>query len=141
MAPAANADLPPDVAVDYAEAASIVNLSPRGAAALLRLAVQKLCVHLGQPGKNINDDIGALVKDHGLPVLIQQAMDTVRITGNESVHPGEINLNDDQELALALFDFVNIIAEDRISTPKKVQAMYDRLPEGKRAAVEKRDQP
>ena len=53
----ANADLPKDVLKDYNEAKDIVNISPRGAAALLRLAVQKLCVHFGEKGKVINDDI------------------------------------------------------------------------------------
>lgn len=139
-APVPNQDLPDDVRADYEEAASILNRSPRGAAALLRLATQKMCKHLGEPGANINDDIAALVKK-GLSPLIQQALDTVRITGNEAVHPGEINLNDDTELALALFDFVNLIAEDRITTPRKVQEMYERLPETKRKAVEQRDGP
>lgn len=137
-APLSNEDLPDDIRADYEEAACILNRSPRGAAALLRLGIQKMCKHLGEPGKNINDDVAALVKK-GLSPLIQQALDTVRITGNEAVHPGEINLNDDRELAFALFDFVNIIAEDRITTPRKVQEMYDRLPEAKRKAVEDRD--
>jgi hypothetical protein len=138
IAPPPNGDLPPDVLADYEEAANIVTRSPRGAAALLRVALQKLCKALGKPGKDINADIASLVDD-GLSPVIQQAMDTLRISGNESVHPGEINLNDDEELALSLFDFVNLIAEDRITTPKRVQEMYERMPEAKRKAVEQRD--
>ena len=61
-APTANPDMPGDSRRDYDEASAILDQSPRGAAALIRLAIQKLCKELGQPGKNINDDIGALVK-------------------------------------------------------------------------------
>ena len=52
-----NADLNKDIVSDYNEAVSILQRSPRGSAALLRLAIQKLCVQLGENGKNLNTDI------------------------------------------------------------------------------------
>lgn len=136
--PAPNEDLSEDVRADYEEAQAVFGASPRSAAALLRLAIQKLCKELGEPGRNINDDIGSLVAK-GMSSLIQQAMDTVRIAGNESVHPGELNLNDDQDIALGLFDLVNIIAMDRLTTPRMVRDMYELMPEAKRQAIEQRD--
>lgn len=138
-APRPNPDLPPAIVADYEEAAEIAQRSPRSAAALLRLCVQKLCIEFGEPGKNINDDIGNLVKKGVVRPMIQKAMDTVRIAGNESVHPGELNVGDDPDLVRALFEFVNLIAEEAITTPKKVEAMYAKTPEAKRQAVEKRD--
>lgn len=135
----ANPDLPNDIKNDYNEAKNIVNISPRGAAALLRLAVQKLCIHLGEKGKNINDDIESLVKK-GLPKTMQQALDSVRVVGNNAVHPGTIDLNDKIEIAYALFGFVNIICEVLISQPKKIQEFYEKnISEGIRIGIEKRD--
>lgn len=135
----ANSDLPDDIKNDYDEAKNIVNISPRGAAALLRLAVQKLCIHLGEKGNNINDDIKSLVKK-GLPPTMQQALDSVRVIGNNAVHPGKIDLKDDIEIAYALFGFVNVICEMLISQPKKINEYYVKhIPENIRLGIEKRD--
>lgn len=131
--------MPEDVLEDYEEARDIVGRSSKGAAALLRLAIQKLCKHLGEPGKNINDDIAALVKK-GLPVMIQQALDSVRVVGNEAVHPGTIDLDDSPEIAQKLFVFINVIVDDRISKPKLIGQYYNTvLPQEKRNAIDLRD--
>jgi hypothetical protein len=137
-APLPNEDMPQEVKDDYDEAASVLPRSPRAAAALLRLAVQRLCTHLGQPGRNINDDIAALV-EQGLRPMIQRAMDAVRITGNNAVHPGELDLNDNSELALQMFRLVNLVVEDMISVPKHVDTVWAQMPQGSVEAVAKRD--
>lgn len=139
LAPPPNADMPTEVKADYDEAASICQASPRGAAALLRLAVQKLMVHLRQPGKNINDDIAALVAA-GLPRNIQQALDVVRVTGNNAVHPGQLNA-DDVAIAANLFPLINLVVEYQISMPKQVQALYESLPQSALNGIQKRDKP
>jgi hypothetical protein len=136
----ANPDLPDEIREDFDEARAILDLSPRGAAALLRLCVQKLCIHLGKAGKNIDDDIASLVKD-GLNVRVQQALDIVRVIGNEAVHPGQMDLKDDRDTAAVLFDLVNRIAYDTISHPNELAAMYGKLPPSKRDAIAKRDAP
>lgn len=139
-APDPNPDLPDDVRADYDEAGLVVNTSPRSAAALLRQAVQRLCVHLGEKGKSIDADIAALVQK-GLDQRIQRALDVVRVIGNNAVHPGQIDLKDDRATAEKLFGLVNLIADALISQPKHIDAMFDDLPEGAKQAIEKRDAP
>lgn len=136
-APPPNPDMPADVRSDYEEAAAIASVSPKGAAALLRLAIQKLCKHLGGDGKNINADIGRLVQN-GLPPKVQQSLDAVRVIGNNAVHPGQIEA-DDPEVAANLFMLLNVTTETMISVPKKVTEIYSALPGATLEAIEKRD--
>ena len=133
-----NQDLPDEIIKDFEEARAIVGLSPRGAAALLRLCIQKLCVHLGEKGKKLDDDIASLVSK-GLNPLVQKSLDIVRVIGNEAVHPGVIDLNDDRDTANRLFSLINSIADQMISHPKNVEKLYEKLPPSKREAIEKRD--
>lgn len=130
--------MPSSVAQDYREAMTIAQQSPRAAAALLRLAIQKLCKELGESGNSINADIGALVRK-GLPIEIQQALDVVRVVGNNAVHPGEISADDIEDITPTLFDLVNMIVEDRIARPRKLADMFKSLPSGAIAAITKRD--
>jgi hypothetical protein len=136
--PLPNPDLPGEIKGDYQEARSIVSRSPRGSAALLRLAIQKLCKELGEPGKNINEDIGSLVRK-GLPTRVQRALDVVRVIGNEAVHPGQIEVSDNPAIAASLFRLVNIIAEHMISEPKAIAELYRSLPPDKLKGIEDRD--
>jgi hypothetical protein len=134
-----NPDMPEDIMRDYNEARSILELSPRGAAALLRLAIQKLCKHLGESGENINDDIANLVKK-GLPEKLQKALDIVRVVGNNAVHPGQIDLVDDTTTAGNLFVFINIICDILITQPKNIDDSYENtIPDNLKQAIEKRD--
>ena len=97
-----------------------------------------MCVHLGGTGVKLNDDIGRLVQA-GLPVQIQQALDVVRVIGNNAVHPGEISIDDNPDIAQALFGLINVIVENRIAEPKRIEALYASLPHGALNAIERRD--
>lgn len=133
-----NEDLDEEVRLDYEEARAVLDFSPRSSAALLRLCIQKICQKFGGEGTNLNQDIATLVSN-GLDIRIQQALDIVRVIGNNSVHPGQIDLRDDRKTATQLFRLVNLIAEKLISEPKHIQAMFDALPENARAQIAKRN--
>ena len=85
-----NVDMPESVLKLYNEAGMIYNKSPRAACAILRLAVDRLCIELGQDESlDINKKIANLVSD-GLSPQLQKALDLVRVVGNKAVHPGQI---------------------------------------------------
>lgn len=138
IAPLPNDDMPNDVKEDYLEARNIVNDSPRGACALLRLALQKLMPHLNESGKNLNADIGNLVKK-GVSVHVQKALDSLRVIGNNAVHPGELDLKDDVSTAILLFRLINYIVDNQITSKKEIDGIFEGLPENNLKAIERRD--
>ena len=139
VAEEANVDMPDSVKQLYDEASLIYNKSPRAACALLRLAIDKLCNELGETDRDINKNIGALVRK-GLPQTVQQALDVVRVVGNKAVHPGQIAFDvDDKNTATMLMRLLNIIVERMITEPKEIDLLYQGLPESVRNAIENRD--
>lgn len=137
--PNPHSEMPEAVKIDYEEARSIVARSSRGAAALLRLAIQKLTdmLLIDERGKDLNDNIKKLV-GKGLPEKIQKALDYLRVIGNNAVHPGQIDIKDNREIANSLFELLNIIVDVMISQPKKIEGLYDQLPEKDKLNIQKR---
>jgi hypothetical protein len=73
-------------------------------------------------------------------VEVQQASDTVRVVGNNAVHPGVLDLKDNLGVAEAIFRLVNIIVDRMITQPKTVQAVYNKLvPASQRKVIQRRD--
>ena len=137
-APPANPDLADEIKRDEDEAAGIEQRSPNGAAAHLRLCLQRLCGDLGQKGENIYADLKAPVLD-GLPVEIQQARDVVRVFGNDAAHPGTIDREDNPEMVSTLFPLITAMADRMITQRKTVAELYGALPPGVSKQIKKRD--
>lgn len=134
-----NPDMPESVAELYNEAGLIYNKSPRAACALLRLAIDRLCRELGETDRDLNKNIAALVAK-GLSKTVQQALDLVRVVGNKAVHPGQIGIDvDDVQTARVLMGLLNMIVERMISEPKRMEDLYDLLPESAKESINKRD--
>ena len=137
--PLPNEDLDEDIKSLYLEASTILIDSPKGSTALLRLALQKLLKQVGKSGKNINNDIKDLVAE-GLNPKIQQALDLLRVIGNNAVHPGQINLDDNAEVAEKLFSILNFIADELITKPRELDSLYaDLIPPDTQGHIEQRD--
>jgi hypothetical protein len=115
-APSAARAMPAEVRADFEEARQVVDRSPRSAAALLRLALQKLSKHLGRPGENIPDDLEALM-GWGLPDSTPRAVRVPGAAGDSRLRPGELDARDDRETARALFDLVNTVVDRMIAEP------------------------
>lgn len=136
--PAPNPDMPQDVLDVYQEAASVIDTSARASAALSRLAIDYLTKHLDSAGDSLNKRIGNLVSK-GLPVMIQQSLDAVRVIGNNAVHPGSIDFSDGKDIALSLLGLINLICDNQITQPKQIKELYNSLPESSINAISKRD--
>lgn len=134
----AHDDMPRAVRETFTEAAKIVSASPRASAALARLALQELCKELDCKKDQLHEQIGELVAK-GLSPDIQKMLDSVRVIGNNAVHPGEINMKDDEPTARFILVCMNRIVQRLITERVEVDALYNLLPEGARKAIEKRD--
>ena len=122
-------------------AREIASESPRAAAALLRLALEKLTEELWETDWKLNTRIGNL-KKKWLPEKAIQALDIVRITANEwGSHLGQIDLTGSDNAALVnqLFFLLNFIVEHVITVNNQLDAMYASLPEDKKKGIENRD--
>jgi hypothetical protein len=138
IGPRPNSDLPTDIQADMNEARDVLSTSPRSALTLSRIALEKLCEHLGHRGASLNEAIGEMVKQ-GVPPLVQQAFDVVRINGNQGAHPSKAEAADLRSDAITVLGLINVIAERLITQPKQVQALYDAIPQAKRDAIHNRD--
>ena len=139
-APKPTDDMPDEVRDDFNEARQIVDDSPKAAAALLRLAMEKLVQDLTEnEDQSLYAGIGELVEEELIDERIQKALDSVRVTGNDYVHAGEIYSPDDRETAIRLFELANVIVELTITRENMIKEAYSEIPENKMDGIEQRD--
>ncbi|MCA8917272.1 MAG: hypothetical protein KDB90_17910, partial [Planctomycetes bacterium] len=73
-------------------------------------------------------------------VKIQQALDLLRVVGNNAVHPGIIDFDDNEEVALKMFQALNLIADEMITKPKEIDELYQSvMPEQAKVHIQNRD--
>jgi hypothetical protein len=134
--------MPLEVKKLYEEARAVFPISPRSSAALLRLALEELLPHLGADKKsNINAMIAQLVRDRKVIGRVKEAMDYVRVTGNDAVHPGILDKEgkDDAKVSLGLFKIINYIVAETLENDAMVDGVYKELPDHIIGWIEDRD--
>jgi hypothetical protein len=94
---------------------------------------------IGTTKKDINEQIKELVQNGVITTAVQKALDSLRVIGNEAVHPGTLDLKDDTATATTLFTLLNFIVEKSITEPKLVDEIFASLPEAKLKGIENRD--
>jgi len=130
-------DLPEEVQDTYNEARSVVAHSPRAAAALLRLAIEQLCVHLHGEGLTLDKHVALLVSG-GLHNQTADMFDAVRLVGNNAIHPVDrIGLQENPDIVQTLFWLVNEIADEVITKPKQREAATAWIPPEERERMAK----
>ena len=139
--PEASDDMPPKVRDIYNEARGVEPASYRAAAALLRLAIEELLneLKIKPKEKKLYFRIKHLQEEGKLPDEVIDGLNAVRIAGNLGVHPGEINLlEEDSEATLyQLFDLINFIVDRMISEPKRAEEISKKFLKNKESAGSK----
>ena len=139
--PPPHEDMPENVKKTYEEARQVQPYSARASAALLRVSLEQLTIHLGETKGSLYKRIENL-KKKGLPSQVIKSLDIVRIYANDGgAHAGVIDLEskDNEDILHRLFMLVNFIVEKTIADNKEIEELTARLPEAKKAGVENRD--
>lgn len=140
-APLPHEALPEELKQLHSEARAVLADSPRAAAALLRLLMEKLLQDTTGKTGNLNEQIGLLVERGTFDQRLQETADTIRVSGNKAVHPAQIqSQGDTEEVALIMFELVNFLVDDLIARPRKISHLFETtVPEGAREAIARRD--
>lgn len=133
------ADMPADVRSIYEEARAVASASPRAAAALLRVAIERL-INDRDPGDGTLYDKIERLGEQGLDRRVQRMLHTVRIVGNDTLHAAEIDLDEQPEMPTRLMRLVNQIVEQVITRNRELDDLWNSLPEDKVRGFKDRDQ-
>jgi hypothetical protein len=98
---------------DVEEAAAILNKSPRGATALMRVCIQKLVPLLEDNGKALNQRVSSLVRK-GLEMEAQQSMEVLQVLRSNPLQLSQLESPADKETALRFIDSLQAVLERRM---------------------------
>lgn len=110
----------------YEQARSIAELSPCASAALLRKALEQILMQYGKTKGKETSHLREMLKSlkEDIPEDIYMNLETVKLAGDKSIHPGEIDMKDFPKITAALFSVVNDIFEELVARPAKNRKLY-----------------
>lgn len=89
--PPAPPEVPATIALDYAEACSVLPLSPKASAALSRRCLQNILHEHGYNARDLAKEIDLVLNETDtakvIPTAIRTTIDAIRNLGNFSAHP------------------------------------------------------
>ena len=130
-----NPDMSEEVGKIFDEANSILELSPRAAISILRLAVEKQLEELGVKNTNLDEAINEL-QNRGGDIKIIKALHAVRLIGNSNIHPRKFGFENHLLVAQNLFNLVNKLVEYTSINESHLEDVLIRLPEPLKKQIE-----
>jgi len=130
-----NEDMPDNVKDIYLEARNVLNISPKSACALLRLALERLMGELDVEGRTLNDKINNYCNNYNSDNRLIKAFHLVRLVGNDVVHSGVLDVDDNEDIARAMFGIINEIVNETITKKNKMDAIFECLPKNKTDSI------
>lgn len=141
-----HAEMPKTARELYDEAAAVLPVSRRAAAALARASMEALLKELdGTPGrKNLQDRLGALHSK--VSPELWKVLTALRVVGNDALHGDDDALvtlylvEEDSGVVRALFAAINEVVHELVTRPREWEELYALIPESKREAAERATQ-
>lgn len=123
-----NNDMPQNIKDLYIEASSVFELSPRSALAIIRLALDLLCIELGANNKDsLYNKVEWLYNENVINSEIKELAHGVRGLGNDAVHPRNIDDQIDKNDAELVFELLNIIVEEKITKVNRKNELVNKF--------------
>ena len=120
--------MPQNIKDLYIEASSVFELSPRSSLAIIRLALDLLCIELGADNKDsLYNKVEWLYNENVINSEIKELAHGVRGLGNDAVHPRNIDDQIDKNDAELVFELLNIIVEEKITKANRKNELVNKF--------------
>jgi hypothetical protein len=132
-------DASADVPEDSRKISQTLDASLRGAAALLRVATEKLCKELGDSEQQPRPAITPLLQEE-VDARVLKVLEAMRVIESNAMPSDHVSVRDDRATAETLSGLVNLICEKMMIEPRQLQALYTKVREGAQNGIEQQAQ-